>query len=57
MTKSKGRDTLWLQKRANALAKAVRQHPHMTDELYELLTIFNARLRNLEEGGDINPPS
>ena len=38
-----------LQKLSQGLAKSLRQHPLMTDEMYQLLTLFNARLRLLEE--------
>ena len=37
-----------LQRMSNALAKKLRQQAYMTDDLYQLLTLFNARLRLLE---------
>ena len=42
------KNVLELQKLSNASAKRLRQQPETTDALYELLTLFNARLKLLE---------
>ena len=42
-------DTEELQKLAHSLARKVRQQPGTTDEMYQLLSIFHARLKVLEE--------
>ena len=51
-----------LQRLAHSLAKKLRQQPGTTDELYQLFTVFNARLKLLESsaplwrlGGDESP--
>jgi hypothetical protein len=38
-----------LQKMSQAQAKKLRQMPGMTDDLYQLLTLFHARLKLLEQ--------
>ena len=43
------KNTEELQRLSQALAKKVRAQPTMTDELYNLLTTFHARLKLLEE--------
>ena len=45
-----------LQKQTQGLAKKLRQHPLMTDEMYQLFTLFNARLRLLEEAEENRKP-
>lgn len=44
-----------LQKYSQALAKKVRAMPSMTDELYNLLTTFHARLKILEQASPDSP--
>ena len=38
-----------LQKLSQGLAKKLRQNPVVTDEMYQLFTLFHARLKLLEE--------
>ena len=46
------KETVKYQKLSQALAKKVRAKLGMTDEFYQLLTVFNARIRFLEEALD-----
>ena len=56
-------DVAVLQRMSHSLARRIRQQPGTTDEMYELLTLFHARLKRLEEhthiatGTHTAPPS